>query len=72
MIVEPEMASWAALGKSLMAAERGQRKEGMKAYLGQIMTRSINMIEVIITMVNLVEIIMGRLKYTQLSATKER
>lgn len=55
-----------------MAAERGQRKEGMKAYLGQIMTRSINMIEVIITMVNLVEIIMGRLKYTQLSATKER
>ena len=30
---QPEMASWAALGKILMAAERGQRKEGMKAYL---------------------------------------
>ena len=32
-VAQPEMASWAALGKILMAAERGQRKEGMKAYL---------------------------------------
>ena len=32
-VAQPEMASCAALGKILMAAERGQRKEGMKAYL---------------------------------------